>query len=133
MVVLALSQSTKNKLVSVSAICGVLLSILNLSNATKNQKDAFSSFVQSYFTKAKCAIYYIFAAYNLCDDNMLKMAMGCFAVLLSINALIGLSLLYKLYGMGVKNSVVIENLVESTEEQAPSEKPHNSRIPAVLV
>lgn len=116
-----------------SAICGVLISILNLSNATKNQKDAFSSFVQSYFTKAKYAIYYIFATYHLCDDNMLKMAMGCFAVFLSINAFIGLDLLYKLYGKGVKNSVVIENLMENTEEQANGKKQHNSRIPAVLV
>jgi hypothetical protein len=35
-----------------------------------------------------------------------------------INAMIGMSLLNKLYGNGlVKNSLVIENLIDSTEEE----------------
>jgi len=110
-----------------------MLSILNLSNATKNQKDAFSSFVQSYFSKLHNAIYYLFAAMYLCESNSLKMAMGSFGIALLINALIGMNLLNNLYGKGVRNSVVIESLIDSTEEEeSVADKEYNNRLPKIL-
>jgi len=110
-----------------------MLSILNLSNATKNQKDAFSSFVQSYFSKLHNAIYYLFAAMYLCESNSLKMAMGSFGITLLINALIGMNLLNNLYGKGVRNSVVIESLIDSTEEEeSVADKEYNNRLPKIL-
>ena len=116
-----------------SAIYAVMLSILNLSNATKNQKDAFSSFVQSYFSKLHNAIYYLFAAMYLCESNSLKMAMGSFGIALLINALIGMNLLNNLYGKGVRNSVVIESLIDSTEEEeSVADKEYNNRLPKIL-
>jgi len=116
-----------------SAIYAVILSILNLSNATKNQKDAFSSFVQSYFSKLHNAIYYLFAAMYLCESNSLKMAMGSFGIVMLINAMIGMSLLNNLYGNGVRNSVVVESLIEQTEEEdTVADKEYNNRLPLIL-
>jgi len=110
-----------------------MLSILNLSNATKNQKDAFSSFVQSYFSKLHNAIYYLFAAMYLCESNSLKMAMGSFGIVMLINAMIGMSLLNNLYGNGVRNSVVVESLIEQTEEEETvADKEYNNRLPLIL-
>lgn len=93
MVVLMLSQSNDNTFVTASAIYGVLISVLNLSNATKNHNDAFSSFVQNYFSKLHNAAYYIFLTQNQCESNIMKMAMGTFALLLFINAIIGMRIL----------------------------------------
>ena len=45
------------------------------------------------------------------------MAMGSFGIVMLINAMIGMSLLNNLYGNGVRNSLVIENLIESTVEE----------------
>lgn len=115
-----------------SAIYGVLLAILNLSNATKNQKDAFSSFMQSYFSKLHNALYYLFAAFYLCETDTLKMAMGAFGTLLLINSLMGLQILYKLFSKRSSNQIVLENLVESPEAHLVSEKEYNNRLPRVL-
>ena len=96
---------------SISALYALLLSILNLSNATKNQKDAFSSFIQSYFSKLHNAIYYIYAANYLCTDNSLKLAMGAFAFVLLANSLMGMKILYMLYGKQSKSAIVTEKLI----------------------
>lgn len=112
-----------------SAIYGVMFSVLNLSNATKNQKDAFSSFIQSYFSKLHNAIYYLFAALYLCETPALKFAMGAFGMFMLINSLIGLDLLLKLFVKGTRNSIVIENLIESTEQESSVETEYNNRIP----
>lgn len=76
-----------------SAVYAVLISVLNLSNATNNQKDVFSSFMQSYFSKVHNALYYLFATFYLCESNALKIAMGSFAIFMMLNALMGLNIL----------------------------------------
>jgi hypothetical protein len=129
---LALCQSSKNHVLNLSAIYAVVLSVLNLSNATKNQKDAFSSFVQSYFSKLHNAVYYLFLAQNQCESNVMKIAMGSFAVLMLINAIIGMNILNKLFVKGIKNSVVVENLIEDTEEQSVGTPQQNNRTPKIL-
>jgi len=102
---------------NLSAIYAVLISVLNLSNATKNQKDAFSSFMQSYFSKIHNAIYYLFAAFYLCESNALKLAMGSFAALLLLNSIMGLNILYKLFYKRSSSRIVIENLIGNIEEE----------------
>lgn len=115
-----------------SAIYAVLLSVLNLSNATKNQKDAFSSFMQSYFSKFHNALYYLFASYYFCETNALNITMGAFAMVLLINSLMGLNILSKLFGKGSRNQIVIENLIESVEADNQEEKEYNNRLPSIL-
>lgn len=60
--------------------------------------------------------------------------MGSFAVLMFINAMIGMNLLKNLFGKTTRNSVVIENLIESTdtEEQSNVETQYNNRMPRIL-
>jgi len=58
-----------NSVLTVSSVYAVLLSILNLSNAAKNQRDVFSNFVQSYFTKIQNAIYYAYLAIYLSGNS----------------------------------------------------------------
>ena len=115
-----------------SAVYAVLISVLNLSNATKNQKDAFSSFMQSYFSKVHNALYYLFAALHLCPTNALQLAMGSFALLLLVNALMGMNILHNLFFKRSRHSVVIEGLIEKTEEEDCSEKEYNNRLPKIL-
>jgi hypothetical protein len=115
-----------------SAIYGVLLAVLNLSNATKNQKDAFSSFMQSYFSKLHNALYYLFVAFYICETNALKMAMGAFAMLLLINSLMGLNILYRLFTKNSSNQIVIENLIETTKAEVMADKEYNNRLPKIL-
>ena len=115
-----------------SAVYAVLISVLNLSNATKNQKDAFSSFMQSYFSKVHNALYYLFAAVYLCPSNALQLAMGSFTLLLLVNSLMGLNILHNLFFKRSRHSVVIEGLIEKTEEEDYSEKEYNNRLPKIL-
>ena len=59
--------------------------------------------------------------------------MGSFGIVMLINALIGMNLLNNLYGKGVRNSVVIESLIETKEEEeSVADKQYNNRLPKVL-
>ena len=61
------------------------------------------------------------------------MAMGSFGIVMLINAMIGMSLLNNLYGNGVRNSVVVESLIEQTEEEETvADKEYNNRLPLIL-
>ena len=58
-------------MLTLSSIMAVLYSVLALSNATKNQRDNFSSFVQSYVSDFKSILNYIHVlfliSYEFCD------------------------------------------------------------------
>jgi hypothetical protein len=58
--------------------------------------------------------------------------MGSFAILMFINAMIGMNLLKNIFGKTTRNSVVVENLIESTEEQSNVETQYNNRMPRIL-
>ena len=61
------------------------------------------------------------------------MAMGSFGIVMLISAMIGMSLLNNLYGNGVRNSVVVESLIEQTEEEETvADKEYNNRLPLIL-
>jgi hypothetical protein len=111
---LILCQKMNNQLLTWSSIYAVLLSVLNLSNATKNKKDIFSTFVQSYFSKLHNAMYFAFIA-TQCEGSM-QIVMGLLSAVMFINAAIGINLLNKLMRKVNTNVVIIENLIEDVSE-----------------
>jgi len=61
------------------------------------------------------------------------MVMGLFSIAMLINACIGLNLLNKLMRKGNTNVVIIENLIESVEDdQSIANEQHNERLPSIL-
>lgn len=84
-------------LLTTSSIYALLLSVLNLSNATKNQKDWFSTFVQSYFSKIHNTLYFGGIAAYSAEGNM-QVLLGGFAMVLGYNAYTGVQILREVFG-----------------------------------
>jgi len=66
---------------SVAAMMALLYSVLALSNATKNQRDAFSSFMQSYSSKLWIMITYFMLAMGG-EGDITSLLMAMYAILL---------------------------------------------------
>jgi hypothetical protein len=69
-----------------------------MSNATKNQTDTFSRYIQSYWTKTHNALFYLSLAmfYEMELEGLLLI--GGFAIAMMIDAGVGLNILRKIFG-----------------------------------
>ena len=52
----------------------------------------------------------------------MQIVMGLFAIVMSINACVGVKLLFKLFNAKVTNAIVIENLLDESSEEEVVEK-----------
>jgi hypothetical protein len=131
---LIFSQGSNSAIQTSTSVYAVLLSVLNLSNATKNQKDWFSTFVQSYFSKIHNTLYFGGVAIFSCADNKaMQVLLGAFAVVMGINAATGVQILQQAYGRQSENSVIVENFLdEQVEVEDNKVKNYNDRLPTIL-
>lgn len=96
---LLMSQRSNSPFLTSSSVYAVLISVLNLSNATKNQKDWFSTFVQNYFSKIHNTLYFGGVALFSCQDNLtMQVLLGAFAAVMAWNAYTGVTILSEAFG-----------------------------------
>jgi len=90
----------------------VLYSVLALSNATKNQRDWFSSFMQSYSSKAYNAIFYAILARYVPETNGMtgKYLLAAYAAILLVDAVTGFLILYRIFSN--QSSAMNESFIE---------------------
>jgi len=107
----------------------ILYSVLALSNATKNQRDVFSSFMQSYSSKVyNCVFYAILARYVPETMGMTgKYLIATYAAILAIDALTGFFILYKIFSSN--DDGIKEQFIQS---EMATKKEFNDRVPVAL-
>lgn len=128
-----MSQKQNCAIVTTSSVLAVLLSVLNLSNATKNQKDWFSTFVQNYFSKIHNTLYFGGVALYSCENgSAMQVVLGAFAVALGVNAATGVYILKQVFGAQSDNSVIVENFLDEQIEEVAETKKYNDRLPSIL-
>lgn len=76
----------------------LLISLMSLSNATKNEIDSFSACMQSYWTKLHNSVFYTSLAIFGMDDAISMIVIGAFAMLLMADFLVGAQLLMTFFG-----------------------------------
>ena len=90
-------QSTKSNMITISGVYSLLISMMQLSNATKNQKDTVSCFLQSYASKIHNAIFFaLIAVYGNLDITG-QMLMAAIASIMAYDSVVGLQILYQVY------------------------------------
>lgn len=133
MAALLMSQRSNSPFLTTSSVYAVLISVLNLSNATKNQKDWFSTFVQNYFSKIHNTLYFGGVAIFSCQDNFtMQVILGAFAAVMAWNAFTGVQILREAFG-NQSNSIIVENFLdEQVETEDKETKNYNDRLPTIL-
>lgn len=131
------TQSMNDKTLTASAMYSLLFAILMLSNATKNQRDCFSSFMHSFSSKLThgmglMALTYMSQSY----------AMGGLTVVFSADALYGMALFLSSFSEAQQDELILtprrrQFLVSADgsrdeKEEVVDERHFNNRIPALL-
>lgn len=86
-----------NTVASTSSVVALVYSLMSLSNATKNRRDSFSSFIQSYFSKCHNAIYMTLLCIYGTMSASVNQFLTLYTTLLVIDAALGLFLFYQIF------------------------------------
>jgi len=89
-------ENSECKLAQYSAIHALVFSLISLSNSTKNQRDSFSSFILSYYTKLLQALFFSYLTMKQADF-MSMFVVSVFALFSCIDAAFGATILYAVF------------------------------------
>jgi len=102
---------------SVASIWALVIGAMAFSNATKNQTDGFSRCMQSYWTKTHNAIFYASIALFYDLDLTGQLLFSGLAIALTIDAMIGYSILYNIFGGQSSNVEIYEEFLNTESQQ----------------
>lgn len=107
--------SDESLVLSLSAIWASVISIMGISNATKNQTDSVSRYMQSYWTKSHNSVFYLSMAMFYDMEFTGSFLFTLFGLTLLADASVGFYVLHQLFSTEKENIEIMEGFLSEEE------------------